>query len=182
LYAFILGFFVYKEIAFKQLLGILYDVGKLTACVMVIVCTARVFGWVLTQQRVPHQLANLLISGVGNKYLILLILNLFLLFLGCFLENTAIEIIMIPLIVPILNRAGISILHFGVVMAINMQIALITPPMGMSLYVVSKLANVKVEKVVKAIIPFLIILVIVLVLITYIPSIPLFLPNLIWGL
>ena len=108
-------------------------------------------------------------------------LNLFLLFLGSFLENTSIEIIMIPILVPILNRAGISILHFGVVMAINMQIALITPPMGMSLYIVSKIANVKVEKVIKAIIPFLIVLVIVLFLITYIPSIPLFLPNLIWG-
>jgi len=181
LYAFILGVFVYKKISFKQLLGIFYDVGKLSASVMVIVSTARVFGYVLTQQGIPQQMAHALISGLGNKYLILLVLNLFLLFLGCFLESTAIELMIIPLLSPILNGAGISLLHFGIVMAINMQVALITPPMGMSLFVVSKLANTAYERVVKAIIPFLIVLIIVLVLITYVPSIPLFLPNLIWG-
>jgi len=179
LYAFILGFFIYKELNFKQVFKILYNVGKLTACVMVIVCTARIFGWALTQQRIPQQLADLLISGLGNKYLILIALNLFLLFLGCFIENTAIEIVMIPIMVPILNAAGISILQFGIVMAINMQIALITPPMGMSLYVVCKIANSKFENVVKEIIPFLIVLIIVLLLVTYVPPISLLLPNLI---
>jgi len=178
LYAFVLGYFVYKEITLRDTISILFEVGKITASIMLIVATASVFGWVLAQQAIPQQLAKALLSTFANKYIILLVLNIFLLILGCFMETVAITLIMVPVLSPLLDGAGISKLHFGVVMVLNLTIGLITPPMGMSLYVVSSVAKTTFEKVLKAIIPYLIVLIIVLFLITYIPALVTYLPEL----
>jgi tripartite ATP-independent transporter DctM subunit len=177
LYAFILGYFVFKEITLRNTINILFEVGKISASIMLIVSTASVFGWVLAHQAIPQQIAKALISTFGNKYLILLVLNILLLILGCFMETVAITLITVPVLSPLLDGAGISKLHFGVVLVLNLTIGLITPPMGMSLYVVSAVAKTTFEMVLREIIPYLIVLIAVLFLITYIPALVTYLPN-----
>jgi len=177
-YALILGILIYKEIKLRDLLGILLDVGKNTASIMFIVSTATVFGWILTYQGIPQRLAVLLLSITQNIYLILLIINLLLLLVGCFMETIAAQLVLIPVLVPIIDILGIDRLQFGVIITLNLMIGLITPPVGVCLYVVSNIAKIPFERVVKATLPFILVLIIVLMLITYVPGISTFLPKL----
>lgn len=177
-YAFVLGFFIYKELTPSIIFKDLIEVIKTTSSIMIIIAFASVFARVITQQGVPQQIASFLTSITTNEILLLLIINIFLLILGCFMDVIAALIATIPILLPIVDMLPITRLHFGVVMILNLTIALITPPMGASLFVVTKIAKTSLEDTFVALLPYLAVLIFVLLLITYVPPLVTFLPNL----
>ena len=179
LYAIILGMLVYRELTLPELWKTLRMTGLQTACVMIITATAVVLGWVLTRSQFSQALSDFVLGITRNPNLILLLLNIFLLISGCFIEVIAALIIYTPVIMPLLKAVGIDPVHFGVVMTLNLMIGLLTPPFGMGLYVVQKIAQIPFERMVRAAAPFILPLIIVLLLITYFPDLCLFLPRLI---
>ena len=178
LYAIFLGAFVYKELDFKGFIETLIHVGKGTARIMLIVSFAAVFGWILTYEGIPAMLTELLTGISSNKYIILLILNVFILVLGCFMEGISVLMIVVPVLLPLMASLGIDLMHFGVLLELNLNIGLITPPLGVCAYLTADIAGVSFEEVMKAIWPFLGILVAVLLMITFVPQSVLFLPGL----
>jgi tripartite ATP-independent transporter DctM subunit len=177
-YALILGIFVYKELNFKKIGEILLKVAKNTASIMIIVSLAAVFGWVLSYQGFTQTISQGLLSLTHNRLLILLLINLVLLIVGCFMETIAALLIVVPMFVPVCQAVGIDLLQFGVIATLNLMIGLITPPVGVNLYVVSRVTNVAFERTVKAIWPFILVLFGVLMLISYVPSFVTYLPSL----
>jgi tripartite ATP-independent transporter DctM subunit len=177
-YALVLGIFIYKELNFEKIGEILLKVAKNTASIMIIVSLATVFGWVLSYQGFTQTISQGLLGITHNKFLILLLINLILLIVGCFMETIAALLIVVPMFVPVCQAVGIDLLQFGVITTLNLMIGLITPPVGVNLYVVSRVANVAFERTVKAIWPFVIVLFGVLMLISYVPSLVTYLPSL----
>jgi len=178
IYAIILGAFIYKELSFRGLITTIFNVGKSTSKIMLIVSFASVFGWILTYEGIPAMLAEFLIGITENKYFILLILNVFILLLGCFMESISVMLILVPVLLPLLGTMGINLMHFGVILELNLNIGLITPPLGVCAYVAADIAGVKFEEVIKNIWPFLAVLIFVLLSITFVPQFTLFLPGL----
>lgn len=181
LYAFILGFVIYREISLADLWKIIQKTARDTAIITFIVSCASLYGWVLIRSRIPIILMEQITSISNNPLIILLILNGALLVVGCFMETIAALNILVPVLTPLILTVGINPLHFGLIMVFNLMIGLITPPFGMVLFVLNKISGVPVEKIVKAILPFLIPLLVVLLLMTFFPSLVTFLPNLIFG-
>jgi len=180
LYAFIIGAFVYKEINFKNMVEILYETAKDTACIMFIMSAATFYGWLLIRSRIPIIILEFLTSITQSRLMILIILNLFLLFIGCFMETIAALTIVVPIIVPILSRFQIDPVHFGVLIVLNLVIGLLTPPFGEVLFVLHKISKVPLERIVKCILPFLIPLFITLILVTVFPPIATWLPSIVF--
>ena len=176
IYALFLGIFVYRTVDLKKIGEVFLDSSYTTGTVMLIVMGASLFGWVLTLERIPVLVATFILSLTESKILILAIANLFLLFVGCFLEPVAAMIILIPIFLPICQQLEISLVHFGIIMVLNLMIGLLTPPVGLVLYVVSDIAKISFEEVVRGTLPFLIPLIIVLILLTYLPIVVLILP------
>jgi tripartite ATP-independent transporter DctM subunit len=176
-YAFVLGAVVYRELTWRALLGALQTTAVQTATVMFITAVASVLGWALAQGRVPQQIAEGVLALTSQPWVVLLLINVLLLVVGCFMEIIAALLILTPILVPVINAVGIDPLHFGVVMTLNLMIGLITPPMGMSLFVVQQVAGVPFDRLVRAVAPFLIALVVVLLIVTYVPSLSLALPQ-----
>jgi tripartite ATP-independent transporter DctM subunit len=175
-YALALGI-LYRELTPKGIAKSLLSVSKNIATIMIIVASASVFGWILSYVGIPTRIADSLIGISDNKYVILLILNLFLLFVGCFMESIAIILVLVPMLIPVLDAVGIDKVHFGVIMAVNIAIGLCTPPVGVCLYVVANLAKTSFESVCGAVWPLLIALLVALGLITYVPALTLWLPG-----
>ena len=148
---------------------------------MIITATAVVLGWVLTRSQFSQALTDAILGVTRNPYLILLLLNIFLLVSGCFIEVIAALIIYTPVLAPLLKAVEIDPVHFGVVMTLNLMIGLLTPPFGMGLFVVQKIAQISFEQMVRATLPFILPLIVVLALITYIPALCLWLPRLVLG-
>ena len=181
LYAFILGFFVYREISVTDLWRILKETTRDTAIITFILSCAFFYGWVLIRSRTPIVLLELF-TGISNSPLVVLfILNGFLLFIGCFMETIAAMSILIPVLAPLLTKVGIDPLHFGLVMVLNLMIGLLTPPFGISLFILNKISGLPTLRIAKACVPFFIPLIGVLILITIFPPIVTFLPNLVFG-
>jgi tripartite ATP-independent transporter DctM subunit len=145
---------------------------------MLIVMAAAMFGYVLTIERIPVIASEYLMQLTQNKILILFIINVFLFVVGCFLEPAAAMMILIPVFIPICQQTGIDLVHFGVLMVLNLMIGLLTPPVGIVLYIISGIANISFEQMVKEITPFFIPLVVVLLLVTYLKEVTLILPRL----
>jgi tripartite ATP-independent transporter DctM subunit len=181
LYAIVLGMGVYRELTFADVWRTLQKTGVQTAAVMIITATAVVLGWVLTRSQFSQALTEYILSITRNPQLILLLLNIFLLISGCFIEVIAALIIYTPVLAPLLKAVDIDPVHFGVVMTLNLMIGLLTPPFGMGLFVVQKIAQISFEQMVRAALPFILPLIVVLVLITYIPGFCLWLPRLVLG-
>jgi len=181
LYAFILGFVIYREISLADLWKIVQKTARDTAIITFIVSCASLYGWVLIRSRIPIILMEQMTSISNNPLIILLILNCALLVVGCFMETIAALNILVPVLTPLILTVGINPLHFGLIMVFNLMIGLITPPFGMVLFVLNKVSGVPVEKIVKATLPFLIPLLVVLLLMTFFPSLVTFLPDLIFG-
>ena len=177
LYAFFLGFFMYRELTIKKTLRILLEVIKTTSSIMIIIAFASVFARILTQEGVPQQIGIVLTSITTDPLLMLLIINIFLLVLGCFMDVIATLIAVTPMLLPVIDTLPISRLHFGVILVLNLTIALNTPPMGASLFIASKIANTKIENTFRAMVPFLIVLIGVLFLISYFPGLVTYLPS-----
>ena len=177
LYTLILGVFVYRTLNFKKLIDVVVESTYTTASVMLIVMAASIFAYVVTRERIPVMAGEFILSLTQNKLLVLLIINLFLFFVGCFLEPVAAMIILIPVFLPICHQLGIDPVHFGVVMVLNLMIGLLTPPVGLVLYVVSDVAKITFESMVKETLPFFIPLIAVLAMLTYLPALVLWLPK-----
>jgi tripartite ATP-independent transporter DctM subunit len=180
-YALVLGVFVYREISWRDLPRIFLDTVETNAVVLMLVMTASLMGWVLTRAQVPQQLGAWILGTTRNPLIILLMINIFLLIVGCFMEALAALIILVPVFMPVTQSVGIDPVHFGLVMVLNLMIGTLTPPVGIVLFVVARVANLPFEVVTKATAPFLIPLIVVLVLITIFPPLVLWLPNLIFG-
>jgi tripartite ATP-independent transporter DctM subunit len=180
-WALFLGFAWYRTLTLRMVVKISMETVETTAVVLFIVAAASIFAWVLTTTRITEEIAAWVLSISDNPYVFLLLANLFLLFVGCFMETIAAITILVPVFMPIIAKLGIDPVHFGLVMILNLMIGLLTPPVGMVLFVLQKVARVSFEATVKAVLPWMVPLLITLALITYVPQIVLWLPTLIYG-
>ena len=177
-WALILGFLWYRTLNFKLFVKICLDTVETTATVLFIVAAASIFGWLLTATGVTAAIGQWVLGVTDQPWQFLLLANLLMLFVGCFLEPTAAITILVPILIPICQQLGIDLVHFGLIMVLNLMIGLLHPPMGMVLFVLARVANLSVERTTMAILPWLVPLLGSLLLITYVPSIALWLPRL----
>lgn len=177
-WALLLGLLVYRSLTWKQFYRITLETVETTASVLIIVGAASLFGWVLTTTRVTETVAEGLLSITQNPLLLLLIINVILLIIGCFMETIAAISILVPILMPVVEKVGIDPVQFGVIMVLNLMIGLLTPPVGLVLFVLSRVARLSFDRTVMAVLPFLIPLLGVLILISVFPSLTLFLPTL----
>ena len=178
LYAFFLGMVVYRELSLRKLADIFIQAGTTTAVLLLIIGMANIFAWVLTAEQIPTRIAQAMLSVTDNRYLILLFINVLLIFIGMFLEGGAAIIILAPTLLAVANAVGIIPLHFGLVMVLNIVVGLLTPPLGVCLFVVSGVTGLELSLIIRSVLPFLAVEFAVLMLVTYLPSIILFIPNL----
>src|SRR5918994_2055391 len=169
-WALMLGIFLYRSLSLKQFYKVSMDTIETTAGVLLIVAAASLFGWVLTTTRLTEAGAEALLQLTDNKYIILLLINVLLLIVGCFLEPVASISILVPILMPIILKVGIHPVHFGVMMTLNLMIGLLHPPLGMVLFVLSRIAKLSIERTTMAILPFLIPLLASLLAVTLIPE------------
>ena len=179
-YAIFLGFF-YCTLTLKKLLAALKEASETTCTVMMIVCGATIFCYILSFERFPQMVANLFLTYVDNKYMALFVINVFLVFVGMFMDSSPSIIILTPVFLPVVTAFGVDPVHFGIIMILNLMIGLLTPPVGMVLYVLSKVSSVPFERICKATVPYIIMFYIILQFITYIPQICLALPTWMYG-
>ncbi|MED4207343.1 TRAP transporter large permease [Neobacillus mesonae] len=173
-YAFIINKFVYKDMQWKDVPEAFIKAGKMTAMVVFIIAAANLFGWLLTAEQIPHQLVQLVSGFSDNRYLVLLMFTAIFFIAGCFLNASAAITILTPLLLPIAIAAGIDPIFFGLIMVVNLSIGLITPPVGLDLFVVKGIADVSYDKIIKSVIPFIIVMVVDLLIITFFPAISMF--------
>jgi TRAP-type C4-dicarboxylate transport system permease large subunit len=177
MWALFLGLFWYRTLDWRRLVKITMDTIETTATVLVIVAAASIFGWLLTVTRVTDAVAEWVLAFSSNPNVFLLLANLLLLFVGCFLEPTAAITLLVPILIPICQKLGIDLVHFGLVMVLNLMIGLLHPPMGTVLFVLSRVAKLSFEATTMAILPWLVPLLLMLGLCTYVPAIVLWLPR-----
>ncbi len=177
-WALILGVIFYRTLDFKRFYLISVQTIETTASVLIIVGAASLFGWVLTVTQVTDQITQQLLGITTNSLMLLLIINLILLVVGCFMETIAAISILVPVFMPAVTKLGIDPVQFGVIMVLNLMIGLLTPPVGMVLFVLSRVSGLSFDRTVKAVTPFLVPLLVVLVLISIFPQITLYLPTL----
>lgn len=176
-YALLLGLVVYKSLTWRHIIRVSMDTIETSAAILMIVASATIFAWILIDQQVAEILADSLLGFSTNKTVILLIMMAVILLIGCFMETIAAITILVPVLLPIAQQVGIDPVHLGLIVILNLMLGLLTPPVGMVLYVLSKVSGVKFEKCVVATAPFIVPLFIVLMLITFIPEIAMWLPN-----
>ena len=180
LYSLIIGLFSYRDLKWKDIPKIMLSTCETTGVVLSIVMTANIFGYVLTVAQIP-QAITVVLTSIQNKVLFLIVINLFLLFVGCFMEGTAAILILGPILIPAMMAMGVSETQACLIMILNLMIGVVTPPVGVVLYVTSNVAKVSANRVIKATVPFLIPLFIVLMIVTFVPAVTDFLPNLVYG-
>ena len=177
-WAMALGLFWYRTLSWKMFVKVCLDTVETTSTVMFIVAAASIFGWMLTATGVTGAIAQWVLGFTREAWVFLLLANLLMLFVGCFLEPTAAITILVPILLPIARQIGVDPVHFGLVMVLNLMIGLLHPPMGMVLFVLARVAKLSVERTTVAILPWLVPLLLSLVILTYIPAISLWLPRL----
>jgi tripartite ATP-independent transporter DctM subunit len=180
-YAVILTCFIHREMDFRSLLTTFVESGVMVAVILLVIAAAGLIGWILNWQRVPDLLATALFEHVESPALILLIINVFLLIVGCFIEANAALIMLTPILHPIVTKVGIDPIHFGVVMVFNLMIGLITPPVGMTMYVTCAFTKTSMLDFSREAWPFIAGLIAVLFVISYVPQLVLFVPDLLMG-
>jgi len=148
---------------------------------MYIIAVSTVAGWIYTYEGTSQKIAELILGFTTNKYLVLFLINIFLLILGCLLEPIPAMILTTPIFLPVVKQLGVDPVHFGLIICYNLTIGIITPPMGIGLYVMIGVVNIKLEDLVKGCLHFLIPIIGSLFLLTYVPELTLFLPNLLMG-
>jgi tripartite ATP-independent transporter DctM subunit len=181
IYALIVGTFVYKEIKLKDIPGVLLEATLATCAIMFIIGSAMTMGYILTWEMVPQKMVAFTLSLTSNKYVVLMLINVILLILGCFFESLSMMIILTPLLAPVLTKLGVDLVHFGLIMTVNIGIGGITPPVGTILYTVCAITRVPVRVMMKDLYLFIVALIAVLFLLTFVPEITLFLPRLVFG-
>ncbi|MEM1338676.1 MAG: TRAP transporter large permease subunit [Bacteroidota bacterium] len=176
-YTFVLAF-VYKEIEWKDVSTILLETTKTTAIVMLLIATSVAMSWVMSYESIPQEISAGLLSISNNPIVILIIINLILLFVGIFMDMTPAVLIFTPIFLPIVTEMGIDPIHFGIIMILNLCIGLCTPPVGSVLFVGCGVANLKIQQVVRPLLPMFIVMLVVLMIITYVPELSLWVPEL----
>ena len=178
IYSLVIGLFVYKELDFRQMLDVTKRACETTATILVVIGCANGFSKVLTLGRIPTTVATLLTTMTDSKILVLLLIHLLLLLVGCFMETVCAIMILAPILFPVVTALGVDPVHFGIIMVTNLAIGFITPPLGVNLFVASRVGETTLDVVIKGIVPFLILMIATLMLITYVPGISMLLPNL----
>jgi len=177
-YAIVLGMVIYRTLSFKKLIKVSMETAETTALILLIVAGASIFGYLITLTKVTDNVSALVLSITTQPWLILLLVNIFLLIVGCFMETIAAITILVPVLLPLMDKIGVDPVHFGLVMVLNLMIGLLTPPVGMVLYILARVSGISFERTTKACLPFLIPLLVSLALVTYWPAMVMFLPNL----
>jgi TRAP-type C4-dicarboxylate transport system permease large subunit len=172
-----LGLVWYRTLSWKMLVKVSMETIETTVSVLFIIAAASIFGWLLTATRVTDVFAAWVLSFTHTSWTFLILANLLMLFVGCFLEPMASIVILVPVLMPVVHQLGIDSVHFGLIMTLNLMIGLLHPPMGMVLFVLPRIANLSFERTMIAILPWLIPLLLALILLTYIPAISLWLPG-----
>ena len=180
-YALFLGTVVYRTVDLQSFVRVSMETIETTASVIMIVGAATVFAWILTSNQAAAHFAEFLLGLTDNKYLILFLIMMVVLVVGMFMETIAAISILVPVLLPVSVQLGIDPIHLGIIVILNLMIGLLTPPVGMVLFILSKVSDVPFEKCVTATLPFLIPLILVLILLTYVPAITLYLPDLLYG-
>lgn len=180
-WAFFVSMFIYKDISLKELPKVFLDAAKTSAMIMFIIANAMIFAHFLTLENVPHMITQFLIDAHVGPILFLIFVNILLFFAGDFMEPSAIIMIMVPLLLPVATALGIDPIHFGIIVTINMELGMITPPVGLNLFVTSGITGVSLKDVIVYSLPWASVILLGLLLVTYIPEISLWLPNLIYG-
>jgi C4-dicarboxylate transporter DctM subunit len=176
-YAFFIAVFVYRDIRLSELPKVVAEAAKVTAMLMFIIANAYLFAFVLTTEQVPQTMSQW-ITGLGlPPWAFLVVLNLLLLAAGSFMEATSVVLIFAPIMFPIATALGIHPVHLGIIMTVNMEIGMITPPVGLNLFVTSGVAQLPVTTVIRAALPWLAVLLAALLVVTYVPSVSLVLPS-----
>ena len=181
LYALLLGLVVHRELTWRSLCAIFVESALTTATVMFIVAASALLAWVLTRQLAGPTLVASVTALSAEPVVVLLVLNLLLLVLGCFLETLSLMILLVPILMPLVRSLGIDPVHFGVVFTLNLMIGLVTPPVGMSMFISCRIAGIGVGEYAREVAPFLLALLAVLLVVTLVPGVALFLPNLVMG-
>ena len=177
-YAFAIAVFVYKDIGMKQVPHVLIEAGKVTVMLMFIVANALLFAHVLTTERIPQAIAETIVGWGMPAWQFLVVVNILLLIAGMFMEPTGIILILAPILFPIAMQLGIDPVHLGIIMVVNLEIGMVTPPVGLNLFVTAGITRMSIGQVVRAALPWTMVLLLFLVIVTYVPAMTLFLPNL----
>ncbi len=176
-YGIFVGFFVYRELTLKKLKDLLVQTSVTTGMVLLIIGGATMFAWLVTTEGVAVKFSEAMLNASRNPIAILAIINVIFLIAGCFLDGISITYIFVPLLVPVLQQLNIDLIHFGIILTVNVAIGQITPPVGMNLFVACPIAGLSLKEISKSILPFLIASIVALLIITYIPVISLWLPG-----
>ncbi len=180
LYALLVGTLLYRELKWQDIVRVFKETALTVGAVLPIVAVAALFGWILASERVPERLAEQVLAITDNRFVVLLLINVLLLFVGMIMETLAAIVILAPVLLPLAANLGIDPIHFGVIIATNLSIGLVTPPVGVNTFIASAISGEPIERVARAALPFLVVSVAVLLLITYVPGISLAVANL-WG-
>ncbi|RXJ96229.1 C4-dicarboxylate ABC transporter permease [Malaciobacter molluscorum] len=181
MWAFFVSVFIYKDIKFTELYATALESAKTTAMIMFIIANAMLFAHFLTIENIPQMITQALVDANVNKYMFLLMVNLLLILAGSFMEPSAIIMILVPLLLPVAVALGIDPIHFGIVITVNMELGMVSPPVGLNLFVTSGLTGMSIKDVIIATFPWTMTILAGLIAITYIPEITLFLPNIMYG-
>ena len=176
-YAFVISFFVYRDIKLRDLPRIIIDTGATSAVVMLVIGTASIFSWLLASEEIPQSVCSVILKVTQDRILILLCVNIILLIVGTFMETTASLIILTPVLLPLMIQIGVDPLHFGVILVLNLVIGLTTPPVGVCLFIACAIGKVRLERVSRAILPFILASIAVLVIATYWEWLIMFIPK-----
>ena len=180
-YGFIIGVFVYKEIKLSDIFTVIRSGVLTTSTIMIVIGCAAVFTKVLAVEKIPTAVADLIVGLNADKIVILILINVVLLFVGCFMETLCAIMILAPIFLPIVTAVGVNPVHFGIIMVVNLAIGFITPPLGINLFVASRVGKAQLSEVIQGIVPFIVVMTVDLLLITYIPAISILLPSLFMG-
>jgi tripartite ATP-independent transporter DctM subunit len=178
-YCIIIAFFVYKAITLRQFFQILKETALDTAVLLFIIGGSALYSWVLARYQVTDTISSYLSANISSPIVLLILVNLFILLIGCFIDSVPALFLMTPILVPLVAKFGIDPIHFGVIMIFNLMLGLITPPVGTVLFTIQKVTNISFSSLVREVAPFYIPLFVVLGIITYFPSVVMFLPNLV---
>lgn len=181
LYGLILGLFVYKELRWRDLPRIFIKTGTSLGSVSTLFAIAACFTYLISLENVPVVISTFITNFTTNKIVILLLINLVLLLLGCFMEGISAILITTPLLLPIVLQFGLDPIHFGIIMIFNLTLGLLTPPLGISLFVVSTISGVPVMRVVRRVMPMFLVLLVLLLIVTFVPVLSMALPNLLFS-
>lgn len=178
LYSLFLDVVIYRELTLKKFISLLKETVRDSLTIALIIAGATFFGYVATRAKIPQMILTAMTSVVTSKFMLLIIINIFLLIVGCFLETASAITIVVPLILPLLAAYDINLTQFGIVMVLNLMIGLLTPPFGLVLFVISKIGNISIGKFSKALVPWLAALLAALLLVTFVPALSLWFPTL----